>query len=487
METTYSKRFFHYITPNIASAVVYFILLFPLLTFYISIEDFGQRALVTLALISFDILTFYGLVWILQSFFFEYDGDLERRSFLTTVFLYGIAIRITFFLLFFFFIHHYFYLLFDWSSELSYYFKLAIIARLLRSHEDIMIECWTMSKRSDLFFYYKLLSVLITLSSTIFFVVTRNQGLLGLFYADIILSTFSLLYLPFYAKTYLSFSPNLNYLKLIISVGYPAIPKAFFGTLNKNIIPYIISIFFPVGILGIYNRSTMLNSYFVFFSRSLRRTIVPDFTEAVKAGKDFGEVNIINTWFIFSILFISGISLFYEPFLILLNVSEDFLIIAYYTPLLLLPFAIEGGNLFNNSYLAIKKRTDLDTLILIFRFFITVITAYKLIPEYEILGGFLSLTISALSGYFLRHLVVLKLGSNGSLSFIFLIALLTSILSANYFSFILEISFIIKLFFFAFLIIFSLFLDSSFNHSYSRKIFLFFVTKKSSEIYKGTK
>ena len=35
-----------------------------------NIEEFGHRAIVHLALIVFDILAFYGVVWIIQSFFF---------------------------------------------------------------------------------------------------------------------------------------------------------------------------------------------------------------------------------------------------------------------------------------------------------------------------------------------------------------------------------------------------------------------------------
>ena len=122
-----------------------------------------------------------------------------------------------------------------------------------------------------------------------------------------------------------------------------------------------------------------------------------------------------------------------------------------------------------------------------FRFFVAIIVAYAFIPNYGIFGGAFALTLSALSGYFLRHFIALKLGSNGRLSFVFLLSLLISVSFATYVSSILVVSFFTKLFSFIITVLIVLILDAIFNEAYTRQILLAFLFKKTGDIYKPSR
>ena len=245
------KSYMYYLIPSVFSALTFFLFLFPLMTRYITLDEFGIRALVHLVIILFEMTCAYGAVWLLQAFFLNFKKDSERRSFLSTLFLYGSSIRFLSFLLFYFYLPSFLSLFIPWSTEYDIFLHISLLARLIKSHEQLMIESWTMDSRSKIFFIYKMLVSLFAIVSTIYFLVIEKLGLLGLFYADLLSSSIALLFLPLYAKNYLSLQISLDHLKSILKVGYPAIPKSMIGKIDKNITSYFLSIFTPIGVLGI--------------------------------------------------------------------------------------------------------------------------------------------------------------------------------------------------------------------------------------------
>ena len=310
------KSLIYYTSPNILSSVVFFLILFPLMTKYVTIEEFGIRAIIQLSIIPFEVITAFGASWLVQAYFLDFKDKDERGSFLFTLFSYGLIVRSAFFLLFYFFLHLLFYYLLPWSDTYLIFFHLSLINRLLKTQEVIVFEVLTMDKKAEIFFYYKLAVVLALLFSTYYCLVIQNLGLTGLFYADILASAIGLLFLPYFSVNYFNFKFSFKYLKKkILITGSPAIPKNALGKANKNIIPYLLSIFTSIEILGVYNRSSILNPQFQYLWQSIRRLVSPEYLNYENNNfKIFNQIT--NSWLMFSTFSIVLICFFYSDFLV---------------------------------------------------------------------------------------------------------------------------------------------------------------------------
>ena len=462
------KNFIYFTAPNVISAIAFFLFLFPLMTNYITLDDFGIRAIIHLSLIPFEVITAFGASWIIQAYFLDFSNRNDRGSFLFTLFVYGSVIRVTFFILFYFFLHKFFHYILPWSDDFIIFFYLSLFARLLRSHDIMILEICTMDKQSSWFFIYRISILFVTFISTFYYLAVEKIGLLGLFYADILGSAVSFLFIFLFGFKYFNLSIRQSHLKSIIKVGYPAIPRSFLGTLSKNTTSYFITIFAPIGVLGVYNRSTMLSPYYQFMWQSLRRTVSPDYITHSKNGKDYFSTEITNSWLIISSLFLIFICFFYSDFLIFLKVDEEYLIISYYTPLLLIRNSIDGANLFPSLHIILNKRIDLDLYVQIIRFFLLATSSFFLIPKYELMGGIISIIFAYFMAYILKYFVAKKIKYKGSISIFFMFTMFFSVLISHHISFSLDFDFFPKIILFFFIIIGFSFLDTSFNNSFLR-------------------
>ena len=285
-KTSVAKNFINFLGPNALTGIVSFIIIFPITTHYVTISEFGTRALVFLAVLLVSILTSYGAIWVIQAFYNDFD-DKDRSIFITTLYLYGLFLLLAVSSIFYLYSDFLFNLIISWDSSYELYFQISLIRLILRRHESIMLECWTMDGLSSSFLKYRLVDLVAKLLSTYYFLVLEGFGLLGLFYVDITAALISSSFFPFFAKSYMSFNIGLEHLNSIIKIGYPAIPKSIIGQIDKNIISYFLIVFTSLELVGIFNRSNVMTKYYKHIIQALRRTVMPKFILSERKGKPF--------------------------------------------------------------------------------------------------------------------------------------------------------------------------------------------------------
>ena len=188
---------------------------------------------------------------------------------------------------------------------------------------------------------------------------------------------------------------------------------------------------------------------------------------SVVEDKSYSDRFVVISWFLFSMLFITFLSLFYIDLLKITRVDEEFYIIATFTPLLLIKVFFDGSILFPHMYLIIKELVHIDTIISFVRLVITSILAYILIPIFSIMGGIVAILSSYTVMLIMKYMVARSYGYKGIFPFSIFIICSSVIFIINFLMFNLKLIFIGKILIFVVIVILAYFLDKSFNGNFS--------------------
>ena len=75
------QKFFNFFMPSVISFVLYFLILFPISSNYLSLEEFGIRATVLIVISIVLIGSNFGMVWLIRSFYFKLkDEEIKSKS-----------------------------------------------------------------------------------------------------------------------------------------------------------------------------------------------------------------------------------------------------------------------------------------------------------------------------------------------------------------------------------------------------------------------
>ncbi len=66
-------------------------LLFPLYTNYLSPSDFGFRAIILLSILILEILSNFGINWVIRARYFELENFREKKSFVSTILAFSLG------------------------------------------------------------------------------------------------------------------------------------------------------------------------------------------------------------------------------------------------------------------------------------------------------------------------------------------------------------------------------------------------------------
>lgn len=377
-----------------APPIISFALL-PLYTSYLSLEDYGVRALILLAIIIFDVISNLGLNWLIRAKYHKLEEN--KKVYLFSLLLLSIFFRFTIILLLLPVVDIYLSsLLNKWDESYIYIFYLQLIIYFMNSFIVVLTEVFVVERKAKEYSYIFIFSYLINITIATFYLVYLKEGIGSIFYGEIYQAIIFTLFSIFILRKHFCIGFTTNIFKDIIKIGLPALPKSSFAQIQQKADQYIMQMYLPIGVLGVYSKSQFIRSGIDGMNKSFSRAYSPSYMKDKNHNKDTEYTEKLTTkW----LLVISVIYIFFVLYLldifILMRINPDFYIMATIAPMLALRSVIMSfGTMFSNNIL-ISEKTYIFTIRSIIAGIVSVLLNLLLIPSLEIIGAIISSIISA--------------------------------------------------------------------------------------------
>lgn len=372
--------------------------LLPIFTTHLTPEDFGIRGIVLLAIILFNLASDLGTNWVLRSKFYTFSDRQTLSAYISTLLLISAALKLFLSICIFLFKDYIFPLLFPaWTSYYSKLLNFQTIIFFLSFTDNIITSTLVLEKRASAYATLAISQYLIGSLVSLLLLLYFKAGLISLFVGDLIGGIFSTAFATFLLRKYLSIKFSKIAILDIIKIGLPAVPKNLFGKLQLNINKYILSIYMAPSELGLFQKSTFVNSGFTNIQRSVGNTISPNNLKKItnkQLDLDTGKKILMLIYFlaisyVFSILFLTDI-------LKLIGVHKDFWICGKYASFYSISVLFSSFSIIFVNNILISGKTYLFTIRSIIAGVFNIVFTVLLVKQFGITGLIISSIISSL-------------------------------------------------------------------------------------------
>ena len=250
-------------------------------------------------------------------------------------------------------------------------------------------------------FYYLILSLIQFISLvglTIYFIFGCNVGVIGIYYAKIIVfSTTFISTLLFLIKT-IPVLPSFDLIKKILSYGLPIIPLTLLMPVLTVSDRYFLNIFVSIEEIGqygiAYKFGLLINMLLVL---PIQRSWGPQMFQAGSSLKDDKSIHEDITFYysFIGLFFLLGLS-FFSDTIISIFANENYLSLSWLIPWISLAYFIGGFRIFFQASASLADRTDLFVKTGIYTIISNIILNYMLIKHFGIRGAAASTILSYL-------------------------------------------------------------------------------------------
>lgn len=313
------------------------IFLFPIYSHYISLDQFGMRAIVLMSYVIFESLSGLGLNWLIRRRA-KSEQKLKNLAYFFNVLIIYLIIRISFAVIILgseqlmgsFFT--------SWDESYTELFYLYLPVYVMSSSVTGLTELFVINQQAKRFSLIFSISLLISTGTTVYLVVAKGLGVVALFYGDILKSLCFIILASVVGKKFMGFGNQfLLVLTDIKKIGLAAVPKNIVSQLQANADRYVIQIFLPVSDLGAYTRSQIFLNAYGSLSIAFSRAYSPAYIGSYDIpGKRLKFCGILKNWFLFIVILYSLSTVVISDIFDLFNVHESFHIVAVLGPVLAL-------------------------------------------------------------------------------------------------------------------------------------------------------
>jgi len=224
---------------------------FPILTRIFSKADYGIIDAISILSAAFPVFIIMGQDSAIARFFFESDSYVERKQIVSQGLLCELIVMI--FVCPLLYINSNFIMIYYLGSdEYTYAFKVVILTipfTVLFQFCQNLLK-WTFNR--NLFILISIGSSIMTVAATILFVVVLKMGILGTFYAYLLVQViFSFLGLVF-CREYLALPSNIQYLPQMLNYGWPYMLVGVATSFVPSIDRYFITNHLTFEVMGVY-------------------------------------------------------------------------------------------------------------------------------------------------------------------------------------------------------------------------------------------
>ena len=357
------------------------LLMLPILTRYMSIEDFGVLSLIEtniLFLMPFILLNINSAINVEYHHLSRY----ELKQYITNSITLSMLSFLFCSLIFFFF-----------RGELSnllhltkeFVIFLSVFA-FLRVISTVVLGVMQISQRIKSYFLYTIFQVVVDIILTCFFVIYIGSGLMGrlegVYITFFITSIIGFYYL--YTNDYLS-RINFKFTKNILAFGLPLIPHAIGGTIMAMSDRYFISYYVGNEFVGYYTVAYQMSALMLLVSLSVNQAWVPILFNYLRNGN---KKNIVKITIILSALFTLVALIIYllKDVLFYIFVSEDYFVAKEYFLYLLLGFLFQSFYFLATNTFFYMKKTSLLAIITVLGASLNLLLNYLFIKNFGVIG-----------------------------------------------------------------------------------------------------
>ena len=343
----------------------------------------------------FEVFSDLGLNWVLRARFFLLKNKQEISSYISTLILVSLILRVLFSLILFFAKDYIFPRIFDsWTLYYSDLLDIQILIFLGCFTRNAIIPILILESSTTKYLFLILTPYFFQLVTSLFFLIKIKRGLTSLLYGELVGSLLLLLLSILFLKKYITYKINFNAISDILSIGLPSVPKNIFGQIQANLNKYFIIMYMSTFDLGIFQKSDFLNGVFKGFYLSVGNTIAPNNLKKIAQNKeDYQTVPIIIQFLYILSVMITAAIFFLEDVFILMGVNPEFLICAKYAPLYGYNILITSFIIMFNHNILIAEKTNFFIFSSFIGLVTSVISNVIMIPKYGIIGGILSVIL----------------------------------------------------------------------------------------------
>lgn len=258
---------------NILGKVVGFLLI-PLYTAYLTPEDYGIIALLTYIYSFFTPLASFGITnAVFRRFNLHQEADEQYMALSTgslfitcsSLLLWGIGMmvapQLSTFLV--------------GSPDYTFLVRVALTGALFTSLGDIFQVILRAMRLVKTLSVTVIMSLVLTISITIYLVVFRQMGVAGVIWANAIGAVFTTIVLVILCRTYLVAVFKWAELKALLNYGLPFLPYRLISQVNSFIPPFFISNYVGTAYTGLYEIALRFSLPLVFLVDAVQRSWVP--------------------------------------------------------------------------------------------------------------------------------------------------------------------------------------------------------------------
>jgi O-antigen/teichoic acid export membrane protein len=393
---------------NIINASIPFVLL-PILTFYLSPQEFGLLSLFQLLMV----LSLPLLLMNTQSLIIVEYNRLSEEQFkqlisrIVFISLFGFILLETIFYIFYDSIIEYFQI----TKGYIFYIPFFVLLQAIPTIIPIIFQSKNDSKN---YAKYKLLmaftNFILTITFIVFFHLTwegRVFGIVGSFLFFTIIGLYIL-----YKMNLLTIYIDIKNIKNVLSFGLPLIPHSIAGVFLSMSDRIFIANMINVEAVGIYSVAFQVASVISIIMLSINQAWAPYLNNRLHTNPSFEvKKNIVQKTYLLAIgmICISLIFMFFVPYLFDYFISEKFFIALDFTRFLIIGFLFQGFYFLYTNYIYFVKKTQYLSFVTIISVFNSALFNYICIGNYGVVGASYAFIITWVIQFILVWIVSNKL------------------------------------------------------------------------------
>lgn len=371
-------------------------ILLPVYTNYLTPEDYGTRAIVLLAFVIFDVFSNFGVSWVIRAKYHKLGGIRHRYFF--TLFCYICLLKTVILLLSLPFLDVYLTHFFSqWNVSYIYLIHLQLAVFFINSSVVLLTEIFVMEKNATTYSFVFIFAYIVNIIVATVSLVVFDKGISSIFYGEILQGlVFSLIGFIVLRKHF-SIGFVSSVFSDLVRIGLPAMPKSAFSQIQHKIDQYIMQIFLPIGLLGIYSRSQFIKSGMDGMNRNFSRAFSPSYIESIIENKNTNFTRaLVSKWVLFLGLVYIFFVLFLPDIFKVMGVNAAFNSMAIIAPTLAFRSVIMSISVMYNNNFLVSEKTYVFALRTFLAAFVGAGLNYILIPSYGVNGAILSAIVSAI-------------------------------------------------------------------------------------------
>jgi len=292
----------------------------------------------------------------------------------------------------------------------SYYILILVMGRSMISQLVILLMCdYGLNYKAGINVTLNLVNLLLNLAFTLFLVVFKKRGIIGIYEGYVLSNLIMLIYLVFVDHSKYKFEIDVKMLKNMLKFSGGLIPSNIASTVLTLSDRYFLRSYRTLEETGIYSLGYK-------FGMLIEPLFVTPFTQIFttykfSTFKDYNAEEKFNLMFfkyhIVGCFIMLGICIYSKP-MIFFFTSHESLVAYKVVPLIAMSYFLYGSSCFYCLGIVIKNKTYFDGLIMLSAGVVNLILNFILIPKFGMYGAALSTAIS----YITMNLIYIKFSFN---------------------------------------------------------------------------